>query len=130
MEKSYAAVRIIKEKDLKKVHGGTSLVEQWTRIHLPMQGTQIWSLAQEDSTCCRATKPPVPQILSLHSRPHRLQQLGPRLQLLKPVRIEHISIAREATSMRSLCTSKNSPHLPQVEKAPTQQWTPSKSKNK
>ena len=41
MEKSYAAVRIIKEKDLKKVHGGTSLVVQWTRIHLPMQGTQI-----------------------------------------------------------------------------------------
>ena len=55
MEKSYATVRIIKEKDLKKVHGGTSLVVQWTRIHLPMQGTQVQSLVQENSTCHRAT---------------------------------------------------------------------------
>ena len=34
-----------------------SLVVQWLRIHLPMQGTQVQSLVQEDSTCCRATKP-------------------------------------------------------------------------
>ena len=33
------------------------LVVQWLRICLPMQGTQIWSLVWEDSTCCRATKP-------------------------------------------------------------------------
>ena len=31
---------------------GTSLVVQWVGICLPMQGTQILSLAQEDSTCC------------------------------------------------------------------------------
>ena len=30
---------------------------QWLRIHLPMQGTWVWSLAQEDSTSHRATKP-------------------------------------------------------------------------
>ena len=29
----------------------TSLVVQWLKIHLPMQGTQVWSLAQEDPTC-------------------------------------------------------------------------------
>ena len=28
---------------------------QWTRIHVPMQETQVWSLVQEDSTCCGAT---------------------------------------------------------------------------
>ena len=36
---------------------GTSLVVQWLRIHLPMQGTQVRSLVGEDPTCCRATKP-------------------------------------------------------------------------
>ena len=34
-----------------------SLVAQWLRIRLPMQGTQVRSLVQEDPTCCRATKP-------------------------------------------------------------------------
>ena len=35
---------------------GTSLVAQWLGIHLPVQGTQVRSLAWEDSTCCKATK--------------------------------------------------------------------------
>ena len=35
----------------------TSLVVQWIRIHLPMQGLQVLSLVQEDSTCRGATKP-------------------------------------------------------------------------
>ena len=30
---------------------------QWLRICLPMQGTWVQSLVQEDSTCLRATKP-------------------------------------------------------------------------
>ena len=37
---------------------GTSPVDQWLRISLPMQATLIWSLVLEDPTCCRATKPP------------------------------------------------------------------------
>ena len=36
---------------------GTSLMVQWLRIHLLMQGTQIQSLVWEDSTCQGATKP-------------------------------------------------------------------------
>ena len=36
---------------------GTSLVAQWLRICLPMQGTQVWALVQEDPTCHGATKP-------------------------------------------------------------------------
>ena len=35
---------------------GTSLVVQWQRSHLSMQGTQVQSLAWGDSTCCRATE--------------------------------------------------------------------------
>ncbi|XP_059856119.1 telomeric repeat-binding factor 2-interacting protein 1 isoform X2 [Delphinus delphis] len=36
---------------------GTSLVVRWLRICLPMQGTQVRSLVQEDPTCRGATKP-------------------------------------------------------------------------
>ena len=35
---------------------GTSLVVQWLRIRLPMQGTQVRSLVREDPTCRGATK--------------------------------------------------------------------------
>ena len=36
---------------------GTSLVVQWSRIHLPMQGTSIWSPVWDDATCFEAAKP-------------------------------------------------------------------------
>ncbi|XP_054939417.1 transmembrane protein 222-like isoform X1 [Physeter macrocephalus] len=35
----------------------TSLVAQWLRICLPVQGTQVRSLVLEDTTCRGATKP-------------------------------------------------------------------------
>ena len=34
-----------------------SPVVQWLRIHLPMQGTQVRALVQEDPTCRGTTKP-------------------------------------------------------------------------
>ena len=34
----------------------TSLVVQWTGIHLRTQGTWVQSLVREDPTCCRAAK--------------------------------------------------------------------------
>ena len=43
---------------------GTSLVAQWSGIRLPMQGTRVRSLVQEDPTCHGATKP---QLLSPHA---------------------------------------------------------------
>ena len=46
------------KKDLQKNHSGwASLVEQWLRICLPIQGTQVQALVQEDPTCHGATKP-------------------------------------------------------------------------
>ena len=36
---------------------GTFLVAQWLRVRLPMQGTRVQALVQEDPTCRRATKP-------------------------------------------------------------------------
>ncbi|KAJ8797808.1 hypothetical protein J1605_017010 [Eschrichtius robustus] len=35
----------------------TSLVAQWLRIRLPMQGTWVQALVREDPTCRGATKP-------------------------------------------------------------------------
>ena len=34
-----------------------SLVAQWLRIHLPVQGTRVRALVWEDPTCRGATKP-------------------------------------------------------------------------
>ena len=42
---------------LYKMHGGASLVAQWLRIRLPMQGTRVQVLVREDPTCHGATKP-------------------------------------------------------------------------
>ena len=42
-----------KRKQLQRA----SLVAQWLRILLPMQGTRVRALVQEDPTCCGATKP-------------------------------------------------------------------------
>ena len=36
---------------------GASLVVQWLRIRLPVQGTWVQALDQEDPTCHGATKP-------------------------------------------------------------------------
>ena len=41
----------------KNTYGETSLVAQWLRIHLPMQGTWVQALVWEDATCCGVTKP-------------------------------------------------------------------------
>ena len=45
------------ETVIKNLPTGTSLVAQWIRICLPMQGTWVQSLVWEDPTCRRATKP-------------------------------------------------------------------------
>ena len=70
---------------------GTSLVVQWLRICLPMQGTLVRSLVREDPTCCGATKlmcqnysARAPQLL----KPMRSRARMP--QLLKPRRLEPV----------------------------------------
>ena len=41
----------------KKPRNRASLVAQWSRICLPMQGTRVRALVWEDPTCRRATRP-------------------------------------------------------------------------
>ena len=45
------------ENGLLTVLEGVSLVAQWLRICLPMQGTQVRALVWEDPTCHGAAKP-------------------------------------------------------------------------
>ena len=59
-------------------NSGASLVAQWLRIRLPMQGTRVRALVQEDPICCRETKP-------LH---HNYWACVP--QLLKPTHLEPV----------------------------------------
>ena len=41
----------------KKLSEGASLVVQWLRVCLPMQGTRVRALVWEDPTCRGATRP-------------------------------------------------------------------------
>ena len=42
---------------IKKMWYWASLVAQWLRVCLPMQGTWVRALVWEDPTCCGATGP-------------------------------------------------------------------------
>ena len=44
-------------KTVLKIKYRASLVAQWLRICLPMQGTWVRALVWEDPTCRRATRP-------------------------------------------------------------------------
>ena len=70
----YSYFRTLELKLFKKLYSiWTSLVSQWMETHMPMQGTWVQSLVQEDSSCCAATR------LLCHSSCARV------LQLLEPV---------------------------------------------
>ena len=97
---------------------GASLVAQWLRIHLPMQGTRGRALVQEDPTCRGATKPV------------RHNYWGRVPQLLKPARIE--PVLRNKSSHRNeepAHATKSSLRSPQLEKACAQQGRPNAAKN-
>ena len=46
-----------KPKKVTRDKDGASLVAQWLRVCLPMQGTRVRALVWEDPTCRRATRP-------------------------------------------------------------------------
>ena len=50
-------VEITAEEQNKEKRMRASLVVQWLRICLSIQGTQVQALVREDATCCRATRP-------------------------------------------------------------------------
>ena len=50
-------IRNVLENSVYKQMCRASLVAQWLKIHLPIQGTRVRALVQEDPTCHGATKP-------------------------------------------------------------------------
>ena len=54
---SYKVQNLTKIIYAVRSRSGTSLVVQWLRIQLPIQGTQVRSLVREDPTCHGATRP-------------------------------------------------------------------------
>ena len=123
---------IISDKiDFKTKAIGTSLVAQWLRICLPMQGTRVWTLVREDPTCYRATKPMSCNYWACTLEPKKHNYWARVPQLLKPACPEPCYATRKATAMRSMHTTmKSSSRSLQLEKAHVQQWRPNAAKNK
>ena len=63
----------------------TSLVVQWLRTRLPMQGTRVRYLVQEDPTCCGATKPVCHNYWACAQEPVHRSYWAHMPQLLKPM---------------------------------------------
>ena len=76
------------ESQLWKGHGGASLVAQWLRIRLPMQGTQVQALVWEDPTCHGTTKPVRHNYWACALEPASHNYWARVPQLLKPVHLE------------------------------------------
>ena len=66
----------------------TSLVAQWLRICLPMQGTQVRALVWENPTCRGATKPVTHNYWAWALKPASHNYWAHMPQLLKPTRLE------------------------------------------
>ena len=71
-----------------KTQTWTSLVAQWLRIRLPMQGTLVRSLVREYPTCCGATKPVHHNYWAYALEPASHNYWACVPQLLKPMRLE------------------------------------------
>ena len=71
-----------------KIKNGASLVVQWLRIRLPMQGTWVQALVQEDPTCRGATKPVRHNYWACSLEPASHNYWAHVSQLLKPMCLE------------------------------------------
>ena len=69
---------------------GASLVAQWLRIRLPMQGSWVRALVREDPTCRGATKPMCHNYWDCTLEPTSHNYWACMPQLLKPVSLEPV----------------------------------------
>ena len=86
-----------------------SLVAQWIRIHLSMQGTWVWSFVQEDATCQGATTPVCHDYWAQALVPVSCNYCACAPELLKPRRQGLCSRAREDPETRSRTAMKSIP---------------------
>ena len=117
----------------KRTQLWASLVAQWLRIHLPMQGTRVRALVQEDPTCRGATKPVRHNYWAWALEPVSHNYWARAPQLLKPMHLEPMlcnkrSHCNEKQTHRTV--TKSSPHSPQLQKACVQQRRSNTAKNK
>ena len=80
---------------------GTSLVAQWLRVHLPMQGTRVRALVWVDPTCHGATKPVSHNYWACALEPMSHNYWAHKPQLLKPACLEPM-----LRNKRSHCNEK------------------------
>ena len=96
MEVPNAAISLLEiypEEIIKQVYKNTnkcraSLVAQWLRIRLPMQGTRVWGLVREDPICHGATKPMCHNYWACVLEPVNYNYWAREPQLLKPTHLE------------------------------------------
>ena len=108
--------KVSRRKEIIKIRSEinerASLVAQWLRICLPMQGTRVWALVWEDPTCRGATGAVSHNYWACASRACAPQQ-------------------REAAMMGGpRTTMKSGPHLPQLEEVLAQKRRPNTAINK
>ena len=99
---------------------GTSLVAQWLRIHLPVQGAWVWSLVWENPTCHGTTKSVHHNYWACALEPMSHNYWAHALQILKSVHSR--ACVPQLLSIHAATTEahKPKPHAPQQEKPP--QW--------
>ena len=86
---------------LESYSARASLVVQWLRIRLPMQGTRVRALVREDATCRGATKPVRHNYWACALEPMSHNYWAHMPQLLKPVCLEPM-----LRNKRSHCNEK------------------------
>ena len=89
----------------------TSLVVQWLRIHLPMQGPGVWSLIREDSTCYGQPNPCATTAKPMYPRICVLQQEMPQKWEVHAVQLES---SLSAPNQRNPVHSNNDPEQPKI----------------
>ena len=115
----------------RKEEEQASLMVPWLRIHLPMQGTRVQALVQEDPTCRGAAKPVRHNYWACALEPTSHNYWARVPQVLKPVRLEPmLRNKRSHHNQKPTCCNEEQPHLLQLEKACVQQRRPNAAKNK
>ena len=100
------------QSTLKTQYDGTSMMVQWLKILLPMQGTWVRALVPEDPTCHRATKP-----VSHNYQACALEPMSPNywsLRALEPV----LCNKRSHHNEKPVHCSEEKPRLAATSKSP------------
>ena len=95
-----------------------SLVEQWLRVHVPLQGTRVQALVREDPTCRGATKPVRHNYWACALEPASHNYRACKSQLLSPCATATEARAPTAHTPQQEKPSQWEAHAPQQRVAP------------